>query len=187
LNAILNHEKRIVHVLAGAPRAVMQAGIPLSRAVCQVGAAQRYALVIAAPGGHPKDINVYQAQKALYHACRVARPAAQVLLAAACPEGAGSRAYAAWMPGMTSGAEVLERFAREGFRIGPHKAYQLARDSARVRLRLLSQMPPELARFLLFDPIDDWQAAVDRAEAELPAGERIAILPRASATIPYIA
>jgi lactate racemase len=36
VNAILNQSKKIVHVLAGEPRAVMQAGIPLSRQVCQV-------------------------------------------------------------------------------------------------------------------------------------------------------
>ncbi len=186
LNTVLNHQKQIVHALAGAPRAVMQAGIPLCRQVCQVSAARRYGLVIASPGGHPKDINVYQAQKGLYHASLVARPGARLLLAAACPEGTGSRAYETWMQGKTSYAQIFEAFAREGFQIGRHKAYQLARDGSQVRLRLLSEMPPDFARFLLFDPIDNWQAAVDAAAAELPPGEPVAILPRASATIPDV-
>jgi lactate racemase len=164
----------------------MQTGIPLSRHICQVAVAQRYGLVIASPGGYPKDINVYQAQKGLYHACLVAQPQAHLLLAAACPEGAGSRSYEAWMQGVTSYARVFERFRQEGFRVGPHKAYQIARDASGVRLRLHSEMPPDFARFLLFDPLDDWQAAVDEAVAALAPGERIAILPRASATIPYI-
>ncbi len=186
INAILNHQKKIVHAVAGAPGAVMQAGIPLSRRICQVSVAQRYGLVIASPGGHPKDINVYQAQKGLYHACLVARPQARLLLAAACPEGAGSRSYEAWMQGMASYEQVFERFRQEGFRVGPHKAYQIARDASTVQLRLLSEMAADFARFLLFDPLDDWQAAVDAAVAALPPGERIAILPHASATIPYI-
>lgn len=187
LNAILNHKKEIVHVVAGEPCAVMQAGIPLSRKICQVAVSQRYALVIASPGGYPKDINVYQAQKGMYHACMVAQPQAAMLLAAACSEGSGSRSYETWMEGMTSYEQIFERFAREGFKVGPHKAYQIARDASKVRLKLLSEMAPEFARFLLFDPIDDWQAVIDEAAAALPPGERIAILPRASATIPYVA
>jgi nickel-dependent lactate racemase len=186
LNAVLNDHKEIVQALAGQPSFVMEAGIPLSRQICQVGVKRRYGLVIASPGGKPKDINVYQAQKGLYHACLVAQPRARLLLAAACSEGSGSRSYEAWMQGKRSYAQVLETFAAEGFRVGPHKAYQIARDASQVRLSLLSEMPRELSDALLFDPIGDWQAAVDEAVAGLPAGEAIAILPHASSTIPYL-
>jgi nickel-dependent lactate racemase len=184
LNTILNGQKQIVHALAGEPRAVMEAGIPLSRSVCQVAVASPFDLVIASPGGHPKDINLYQSQKALAHASLVTRDGGAVILAAACPEGAGSRGYEAWMVGVRSYDEVFAKFEREGFRIGPHKAFQVARDAARVRAILVSEMAPELVRRLLLTPAKSIDEALGLALPELPTNARVAIMPWASSTIP---
>ena len=185
LNAILNQNKQIVYALAGDPRAVMRAGIPLSRQVCQVGVPAKYGLVISSPGGHPKDINIYQAQKGLAHAALVTRPGGTIILAAACPEGTGSPHYEDWMAGKTSYAEVIERFNLEGFRIGPHKAYQIARDASKVRFLFCSEMDESFARALLLNPVKDLQTALDLALADLKPGERIGVLSHASSTIPY--
>ncbi len=186
LNAILNQNKQIVYTLAGDPRAVMQAGIPLSRQVCQVGVPAPYGLMISSPGGHPKDINIYQAQKGLAHAALVTRPGGTIILAAACPEGTGSPHYEDWMAGKTSYAEVIERFNLEGFRIGPHKAYQIARDASKVRFMFCSEMDESFARALLLNPVRDLQTALNLALADLQPGERIGVLPHASSTIPYL-
>jgi lactate racemase len=186
LNAILNQDKQIVHVLAGDPRAVMRAGIPLSRQVCQVGVPAKYGLMISSPGGHPKDINVYQAQKGLAHAALITRSGGTVVLVAACPEGTGSPHYEGWMLGKRSYDEVLERFRAEGFRIGPHKAFQIARDASKMRLLMCSEMDDDLSRALLLNPVKDLQTAVDLALPDLQPGERIGVLPHASSTIPFI-
>jgi len=186
LNAILNQDKQIVHALAGDPCKVVQKGVPLSRRVCQVAVALKYPLVISSPGGHPKDINVYQAQKGLAHAVRITQPGGAVILTAACPEGAGSLHYETWMQGKHSYAEVLQSFQAEGFQIGPHKAYQIARDASRVRLLFCSEMDERRSHALLLNPVHDLQTALEMALADLPSGERIGILPHASSTIPYI-
>jgi nickel-dependent lactate racemase len=186
LNAVLNQERQIVHVLAGEPRAVMLAGIPLSRQVCQVAVSTKYGLTISSPGGHPKDINLYQAQKGLAHAARITRRGGTIILAAACPEGTGSRHYEEWMSGKRSYQEVFDRFGAEGFKIGPHKAYQIARDASQVRLLFCSEMDERLSRALLLNPVRDLQTAVDAALQDVQPGERIAVLPHASSTIPYI-
>ncbi len=186
LNAVLNDKKEIVRVLAGTPTAVMAAGIPLAKSICQVEVAAPYDVVIASPGGHPKDINVYQAQKGLAHAALVTQPGGTVILAAACPEGAGSRGYEQWVQQRQSNEEVLAQFAREGFRVGPHKAYQIARDAARVRLLLVSDMAPDFARRLLLTPAASLQDALNTAVSTLPPSARIGIMPKANATIPLL-
>jgi hypothetical protein len=89
--------------------------------------------------------------------------------------------------GVHSFADVFARFKGEGFRIGPHKAYQIARDASRTRTLLLSEMPPDFVRFLLLTPIDDLQAAVSGAVAGLPPGARVGVMPIANATIPMLA
>lgn len=185
-NAVLNQSKQIVHVLSGEPRAVMQAGIPLSRQVCQVGVKSKYNLMISSPGGHPKDINIYQAQKGLAHAALVTNSGGTILLAAACPEGAGSPHYEDWMRGKTSYADVFQQFSAEGFRIGPHKAYQIARDASQVHFMFYSDMDTNLSKALLLNPVGDLQSALDLALFNLQPGEHVGFLPHASSTIPYV-
>lgn len=186
VNAILNHNKQIVKVLAGEPLAVMQRGITLSRKVCQIGVTRKFGVTVTSPGGHPKDINVYQAQKGLGHAALVTQLGGTIILVAACPEGPGSPHYEKWALGKNTYPEVIESFRKEGFRIGPHKAYQVARDASKFRLMTCTAMDRELASALLLNPVEDLQTAIDIALTNLDHGERIGILPYASSTIPYI-
>lgn len=186
LNAILNNKKEIVHVLCGDPVAVMPAGIALARGIVQVEVPAPYDLMLIAPGGHPKDINLYQGQKALGHASLVARPGGTIIWAAACPEGTGSEKYEHWVQQVRSFEDVFARFKAEGFRIGPHKAFQIARDGSRVRLLFVSEIAPDFARKLLLTPMPSLQAALDLALTDLPPDARIAVMPLANATIPVL-
>jgi len=186
LNAILNQDKKIVHVLAGDPVVVMQTGIPLSRQICQKPVDASYDLLIISPGGYPKDINLYQSQKALAHASLIIKPGGTIILVAACPEGTGSQKYEAWMKGMTSFNEVLERFKQEGFRIGPHKAFLIARDGSKINLLFISEMDPIKAQSLLLPTSENLQRAIDSVMSGIDKNSRIGVLPHASSTIPFI-
>jgi len=184
LNDVLNENKQIVRVLAGEPQAVVRAGIPSVLELYRVRVAAPFEVMVVSPGGHPKDINLYQAQKALGHAARVSRKGGTIILVAACPEGTGSRSYKDWVAGMASHEAVIERFKREGFRIGPHKAFQIARDASPRRVLLMSQMPSEFVRKLLLTPYASLESALALALKGLPPSARIGIMPWANATIP---
>lgn len=184
LNAILNNEKSVVSAVAGNPRAVMAAGIPLSRQICQIPVHGQYDLVLASAGGYPKDINLYQSQKALTHAAMITRDGGQVILCTACGEGIGSQSYADWMEGVTSFDQVFMKFKQEGFRVGPHKAFQIARDASRVHVTVVSEIPPEKMKHLLLSSAPNLQAAVRQALPMLPPNPRIAVLPLATITVP---
>lgn len=186
LNAVLNEKKEIVEVFSGSPQAVMKAGIPVARRVCQTATHGPYDLVIASVGGHPKDINLYQAQKALTHASMLTRDGGVVILVAACPEGSGSKGYEELMMRYASPAEVLEKFDRVDFRVGPHKAFQFARELVRIRVILVSEMPEDLVRKLYLIPSKSPQAAVQLAVEMLSPFARAAVMPRAINTIPLI-
>jgi nickel-dependent lactate racemase len=188
LNAILNEHKQIVHALAGDPVAVMRTGIPLARTICQVETPAPYDLLIVSPGGHPKDINLYQAQKALGHATLVMKPGGTVILLAACPDGTGSRGYDEFMsdPRMTSYEAVLARYRQEGYRLGPHKAWQIARDASRIRLLTVTEMPHDQARRLLLNPVANLDEALAAARLHLPPHPHVGVMPIANATIPTL-
>jgi lactate racemase len=187
LNAVINEAKQIVHVLAGEPRAVMESGIPLVRQLYAVPVAAPYDLMIVSAGGHPKDINLYQAQKALGHAARVTRSGGTIILVAACPEGTGSRSYEQWVSGMPSHEAVIDRFKQEGFRIGPHKAFQIARDAGPRRVLFVTEMPREQVERLLLRHCASLDEALALGLKDLPPHARIGIMPFANATIPQVA
>lgn len=191
LNAILNGDKKVVQAVSGEPLAVMRAGIQVSRQICQIKVNGTYDMVIASAGGAPKDINFYQSQKALTHASLFTRDGGVILLAAACPEGTGSQAYEDFMAGLSSPAEVFAKSRAMGFRVGPHKAFQVARDAARVSIVLVSMIPADLVSRLLMHPAATLEEAVQTGFHLLsptpPQDLRIAILPRATNTIPDIA
>ena len=164
----------------------MRHGIPRVRELYQVSVPEPFDLVIASPGGHPKDINLYQAQKGLAHAALVTKEGGAIILAAACPEGTGSDKYKQWMAGLTSYEAVFERFRQEGFRIGPHKAFQIARDAARARVLLVSEMEAGFVQRLLLTPATGLDQALSSAMVDLPPEARIGVMPLANATIPVL-
>lgn len=186
LNDVINENKKIVQVVAGEPQAVMRHGIPVLLELYQVRVAAPFDLMVVAPGGHPKDINLYQAQKGLAHATFVTKAGGTVIFVAACPEGTGSKSYEDWVLGMTSHQAVLERTKREGIRIGPHKAFQIARDAVRERVLMVTDMAPDFVKRLLLTPCATLDAALAVAIKDLPPGSRVGVMPWANTTVPTL-
>ena len=186
LNSIVDANKQIAAVLAGDPSEVMLRGIPLALDLYCARVDEPFDLVIASPGGHPKDINLYQAQKALAHATFVVRPGGTVILCAACPEGTGSHLYDEWMSDKTSHAQVLDTFKREGYRLGAHKAFLISRDASRERVMFVTEMPSDLVAKSLLTSFATLDAALVAALHDLLLGARVGILPYANATIPQV-
>jgi len=184
LNTILNSDKAIIESLFGDPHEVMLAGIPISKQISQTKANVKTDLVIASVGGHPKDINLYQSQKALSHASLLTKNGGIVILIAACPEGSGSIYYEDFMKGINSPQAALEKFKNVQFQVGPHKAFQFSRELIRIKVILVSEMQPEHVRNLLLEPAATMNEAIKLAEQRLPADYSISIMPYATNTIP---
>lgn len=186
LNSVVNENKQIVAVLAGDSREVMRRGIPIVLDLYQTKVDTPFDLMIASPGGHPKDINLYQAQKALAHSTFVTKENGTVILVAACPEGSGSQHYEEWIADKTSHAQVIETFKREGYRLGAHKAFQISRDASRERVLFVTGMKPDFVRRLLLTPFASLADALSVALPDLPSDARVGIMPYANATIPVL-
>jgi len=79
-------------------------------------------IVITAANGHPHDINLYQAMKAMHTACQIIKPQGVIVLVAECLEGHGSQLYIDWMKKYTTSKEI-QTALQEHFVIGAHKAF----------------------------------------------------------------
>jgi nickel-dependent lactate racemase len=187
LNVVMNTKREIVKSYFGDPIKVMKAGIGESAKVCMTSAKQKYPIVIASVGGHPKDINLYQSQKALTHASLLCQDDGVVILVARCPEGSGSKGFEDFMFSVNTPEKAMEQFMLREFVVGPHKAFQFARELIRVKVILVSGLDSELVKKLMLIPAANIQDAISKARTLVSPNPAFAILSHATNTIPGIA
>lgn len=189
LNVVINDEKEIISAFCGNPVEVMAKGIEFIRNKVQMdinNSAAAFDLVIASPGGYPKDINFYQAQKAITHACLFSKPGGVIILAAECRDGIGSERFEHFLLSNGSFPEIIRAFESMQFEIGPHKAYQLAKQAINHRIILISDIDDEVVRKMHLMPANSIEQALELSKNNLPEYPNIAVLPYATHTMPKI-
>jgi len=185
LNAIQSPEKTLIDVYFGYPKDVMLAAIDVVRTNCQVAVREQFDLTIASAGGYPKDINLYQAQKAITNAAKFTKDGGNLILFAECSEGIGNSRLVAFMRGITSTDGVREKLRNEGFQVGPHKAFLIARDIDHINIHLISGMDAELVRLLFLNPVtQEPEAFIETLLNNLSYSAKIGFIPNAVITIP---
>ena len=186
LNVVLDDHKRIVRAVAGHPRLAHRAGCDALDAFGRATVDRPADVVVISAGGAPKDINLYQAQKALDNGRHIVRPGGVLLLVAECPEGLGHHTFEEWMrdPGGLDG--ILARIRRE-FVIGGHKAAAVALAMKQATIYLVSSIPAELARSLGFVPFGDTQTALAAALRAVGPDPFVAVMPEGGSVLPAVA
>ncbi len=188
VNAILSPDKVINAAVAGHPRLIMEKGIQLANQITMVKVPHQYDLVIASAGGYPKDINLYQAQKALTNAATITRDGGTAILVAECRDGVGSQSYLDFMENTTSYDDVLDKFASLGFQVGPHKAVQFGLIAKRIKVCLVSTLPTPITDRLLLAGYTDIKSVLNKCLTadETRTIHKVAVIPYGSTTVPIL-
>lgn len=186
LNVVQDGDGAILGAVAGDLEQAHEAGVRLGSDYWDLPLPSRFPIVLASPGGHPRDIDLHQAQKALSTAEMAVSPGGVLVLVARCREGLG-KWKAAWLREADHPRDVIRRFRQEGFTEGhTSKDFMLARALCRHRVIVFSDLPPETAGQLFLTPVPSAQEAVDLALEWQPRGPLL-ILPKAVNLIPRIA
>jgi nickel-dependent lactate racemase len=182
-NVLIDGEHRVVDAVAGEFLAAHRAGCALHDERCDLRVDAPADVVVASPGGAPKDIDLYQAEKTLENVAEVVRDGGVVVLAARCDDGMGHPVFAQWMTEMEEPADLVERIRRE-FVVGGHKAAAVAALLMRVSIFLVSDLPDDLVtemRMTPFATVDDAVAAAlqrcgdDAGVLVVPHGVRVTV------------
>lgn len=181
LNVVLNGKKEIVQSVAGDFRLAHRAGAATVDAMYRQ-AVRPAEIVITCAGGRPKDLNLFQAQKALDNAKNAALPGGTIILVAECCEGLGNRVFERWAREACSAEDCWERFGRE-YEFGGHKAAFLAQESFRHHLILVSSMPDELVRMCFMQPAKTLAEALALAQESQGKDARTIVLPHGNLTL----
>ena len=175
VSVAMDAEHRIVAASAGDPDLSFRQVCRFVDEMYSVEVPCRADLVIASPGGHPKDIDLYQSQKAIEGATGVVKPGGNVLVTARCDEGSGSERFEVWMEEAYAADDIIRRI-EENFVMGGHKAYQIAREVQRANVHLYSEIPPGRVRSWMMTPVRS-MPDIDRLIAE---AQSVVVLPQAT-------
>ena len=144
LNIVTNNKNELVQAFAGDVEQAFLEGTKLVDEMYKVTISQRANIVVVSAGGHPHDINLYQATKALQNALDAVKRNGIIILAAECPEGHGNEAFVEWMEKYPS-LNRLEREIKRNFVLGGHKAYFINKALQKVTIILVSVIPDTYA------------------------------------------
>ena len=186
LNAVLDGAGRIAAVVAGDPIAAHRACCRILDGRNKARLAAPVPVVVASAGGHPKDMDLYQAQKALDNAARALTAGGTLVLVASCEEGLGHPTFARWMQEEPDPASRIRRLEHR-FVLGGHKAAAVSRVMLHAgQIALVSSLPPKEVERLGFVPYPSTQAAVDAALAHHGSDAAVVVMPHAAATLPIL-
>jgi nickel-dependent lactate racemase len=185
VNVVLDEHKKIVYAAAGHP-------VDAHRDACRYldrmyikPIDEPADIVIVSQGGAPKDVNLYQTQKALDNASHAVKKGGTVILIGACPEGLGNKVFEEWIRAAEKPEDLLTR-VRENFKLGGHKAAAIAMVLKNAEVMLVSEMDDAFVRSIFLTPMPSAQAAFDAAIAKHGPTASVIAMPFGGATLPVL-
>ena len=189
LNVVLDEHKHIVHAVAGDVVKAHREGCKYLDALYRVEIPQRADIVIVSQGGAPKDLNLYQTQKALDNSKHAVKEGGTIILVGSCREGLGQKTFEEWILQAEKPSDLTRR-VREDFKLGGHKAAAIAMVLEKANIKLVSEMETSYVSQIFMEPYRNLQQAVDDAlteqRAHLAAEPTIIIMPYGGSTLPSL-
>lgn len=185
VNAVLNTGKEIVACVSGHPVKAHREGCKYIDQMYKCLIPQKADIVIASPGGHPKDINLYQAQKGFENASYAVKDGGIIILLAKCGEMLGEETFEDWMFRAKSVDDPVNWVQKE-FVLGGHKAVVICMVLQKKKSYLVSEIPEDMTRKCFFEPAKSVEAALETALREQGEKANVLVMPYANSTLPYV-
>ena len=185
LNVVLSEQKKILKAVAGDPVLAHREGCKFLDTLYLKELEEPADIILVSQGGAPKDLNLYQTQKALDNAKHAIKEGGIIILIGSCKEGLGEHIFEEWMTKSPSPKTMIERIGHD-FQLGGHKAAAIAMILQKAEIYLVSDMEPEFVRSLFLTPMPDVQTALNEARQKLGANAKILAMPYGGSTLPRI-
>ncbi len=181
LNVVLDSKKEIVAAVAGDFIEAHRKGVEVVDSMYKVPVEPADAVIVSC-GGFPKDINLFQANKALDHATQAVKEGGSIILVAECAEGIGNQVYECWNRECRSPDDAIERF-KQCFEFGGHRTAIVAKVSKKFKLYLVSKLSDEQTKTAFFTPMPYVKTALSAVLSENPDA-KIHLMPHGGQTLP---
>lgn len=185
VNVVLSEHKEIIRAVAGHPVAAHREGCKFLDRIYLKELPRAADIVLVSQGGAPKDLNLYQTQKALDNARHAVKQGGVIVLIGSCKEGLGEKVFEQWMTQSESPDAMIERIGRD-FQLGGHKAAAIAMTLKKADIYLVSDLADDFVRSIFLTPQPNVQTALDRALEKLGPDATVLAMPYGGSTLPRI-
>lgn len=183
LNVVLDEHKNIVKAVAGDVTKAHREGCRFLDTLYKVPVGSRADIVIVSQGGAPKDLNLYQTQKALDNSKHAVKDGGIIILVGSCKEGLGQKTFEQWITEAEEPQDLIDR-VKANFKLGGHKAAAIAQVMKRADIMLVSDMEDDFVRSIFMEPKKDLQTAVDDALKIKGENASVLVMPYGGSTLP---
>ncbi len=162
VNHVDNADREMVLCVAGDLNEAHIAGTKVCKKIWSISIPTRADVVIATPGGFPRDIDLHQAQKACSVSEMACKKGGHIILVADAPDGGAK--FGIVLKEANSPQDVVDLFAREGMRAGANrgKAYMWARGLLKHKMSVAnSRMSKEELNSMFIDYYPTVQDAIE--------------------------
>jgi nickel-dependent lactate racemase len=184
INVVTDENHQIVAIVAGELFTSWQQGVEICKQIYICPIEKKADVVIASTGGYPKDINVYQAHKALNNACQAIKSGGTIILLAECLEGYGEPTFENWIEEANTPDDIIKRLKKK-FVLGGHKAYSIAKLTKEVEVILISSLPPDKVSKLFFIPMENIFQAIEYVQDKYGENFQAYVLPSGNTVLPF--
>ena len=185
LNVVLDEHKNIVKVVCGDPVKAHRVGTAFLDKLYTKEIDCGADIVIVSQGGAPKDLNLYQTQKALDNSKHAVKDGGIIILIGSCAEGYGEHTFEDWMLNSESPDDLVNKI-RRNFVLGGHKAAAIGMVLQRADIYLVSDMDPALVQRSFMKPYSSAQQAFDDALAKLGDNADVITMPYGGSVLPRL-
>lgn len=185
LNVVLDEHKNIVKVVCGDPVKAHRVGAAFLDKLYTKEIDCGADIVIVSQGGAPKDLNLYQTQKALDNSKHAVKDGGIIILIGSCAEGYGEHTFEDWMLNSESPDDLVNKI-RRNFVLGGHKAAAIGMVLQRADIYLVSDMDPALVQRSFMKPYSSAQQAFDDALAKLGNNADVITMPYGGSVLPRL-
>lgn len=178
LNVIIDENGRVISAVSGdCIRAHRQGCLILDRYRKMI--IDRPAdIAVISPGGFPKDLNLYQAHKALESTKSAVRPGGVIIWCAQAGEGIGNANFADWLLNLTF--EEMSSKIKNDFVLGGHLAYFIAEILQTKKIFLVSDIREDVCTKQGISRFSTVQEAFDEAIRICGGDARTILVPAAN-------
>ncbi|MBI4790672.1 MAG: nickel-dependent lactate racemase [Chloroflexi bacterium] len=193
LNVVLDDDKRVLKVGAGAPEPAFEELVAFAKSVYEVSIPHQYDVAIGGVG-FPKDANLYQASRAasylFFAPVPVVKPAGYLIIPALCEEGVGAgvgeQRFFTAMRDAPNIQFILDDARRNGYPPGQQRAFVMAKVLEQAKVVIVGSQYPDLVANCKMIPAATMEEALVMAQRDLGSSLDVLIVPHAMLTLPVL-
>jgi nickel-dependent lactate racemase len=184
-NVIMGYDGMIAHAVCGDCVNAHEAGCRIVEDLYAVPINELADITISSQGGYPKDIDVCQTGKAIYHTRHATKPGGTMIILSDCSEGIGPPDANTIFLGCETNAQ-REREVRNLFTVPKYVSYFMCTAAETWNIIIVGSVDPSLLAKTAFRTAKTVEEALKTAFEKGGRKQKIYLMPQGSSALPRL-